>query len=231
VVPPPEAGEVATIESLEQEWKVLNPEVLGTIIIGDINIHHRKWLRYSNRNSAEGERLKTFCDGAGLRQVVKEPTRGEYLLDLVFTDLDELRYKSLPKIADHIAILGTLPLPVPQEVTQTRTVWQFAAAEWECLKDDLANQDWALMQDMDAHEGELYLTSTILSAASRYIPQRTMHEHKSTHPWVNARVQELVEGRKTAQGSSREEECTKACSKGIMEEYGKYVARERNKLQ
>ena len=138
---PPEAGEAATIESLEKEWTVLNPKVLGTIIIGDINIHHRKWLRYFNRNSAEGERLKAFCDSAGLRQLVKEPTRGEYLFDLLFTDLDELRYRSSPKIADHSVLLGTLPLPVPQEVAQTRTVWQFAAAEWECLKCDLARLD------------------------------------------------------------------------------------------
>ena len=87
------------------------------------------------------------------------------------------------------------------------------------------------MQDMDAHDGALFLTNTILAAALRHIPQRTRREHKSTHPWVNARVQELVEGKKAAQDSSREEECTKACSKGIMEEYGKYVARESGKLQ
>ena len=181
-----QAGEAATIESLENEWTVINPEVLGTIIIGDINI----------RNSAEGEQLKVSCDGAGFRQLVQEPTRGECLLVLLFTDLDELRYRSSLKVAEHNVLLGTLPLSVPQEVTQTRTVWQFAAAEWECLKCDLANQDWTFMQDMDAHDGAPYLTNTFLADPLRHMPRWTSREHKSTHPWVIARVQELVEGKR-----------------------------------
>ena len=78
---------------------------MGTIIVGDTNTHHRRWLRYSARNSAEGEALKTFCDNQGLQQMVKERTQSDYLLDLLLTDVDGVRCKVLPKIADHKLLL------------------------------------------------------------------------------------------------------------------------------
>ena len=100
----------------------LSTETLGTIQIGDVNIHHVSWLRHSSRNSAEGVKLRDFSQRVGLRQIVHEPTRGEYLLDLAFTDLDEVRCKVLGKIADHKGLLLTLPLSVPRIEIQSRLV-------------------------------------------------------------------------------------------------------------
>ena len=128
---PPETGEIGTIQSLEEEWKVLSKESLGTILVGDMNVHERSWLKHSSRNSSEGEALRLFCDGAGLRQIVRWPTRGEYRLDLLIIDLGEAKCKVLPKIADHSALLATLPLPVPRDEILTRIVWQSRDADWE----------------------------------------------------------------------------------------------------
>ena len=55
---PPCAGEVESIRSLRGEWEALKPMVLGTIILGDLNIHHRPWLRFSQRDTAEGRELQ-----------------------------------------------------------------------------------------------------------------------------------------------------------------------------
>ena len=87
---PPDPGEVASIRACEEEWQRLSLHVLGTILVGDLNVHHIRWLRYSSRNSAEGDTLREFCDRVGLRQVVREPTREEYLLDPALTDLDDV---------------------------------------------------------------------------------------------------------------------------------------------
>ena len=35
-------------------------------LIGDLNIHHARWLRFSNGNTTEGEVLKTICEENGL---------------------------------------------------------------------------------------------------------------------------------------------------------------------
>ena len=53
----------------------------------------------------EIDKIPTVKPVAGLKQVVKEPTRGDYLLDLVLTDSPELLTVSvLPEISDHRVI-------------------------------------------------------------------------------------------------------------------------------
>jgi hypothetical protein len=95
----------------------------------------------------------------------------------------------------------------------------------------LADQDWSQLDGMNVHDGAQFVTATVLFIAEQFIPKRTLREHKATHPWVNNRVLELVAAKRAAEGTAREEECRKACSAAIMDEYGKYVARERSELQ
>ena len=57
---PPVQGEMETIKSLRAEWEELSQEAVGTILVGDMNIHHKKWLRRSDGNTAEGEKLYKF---------------------------------------------------------------------------------------------------------------------------------------------------------------------------
>ena len=98
--------------------------MLGTILIGDISIHHIRWLRYCSRNSAEGGLLR------------------DNLLDLALTDLDEVRCKVVGEITDHKGLALTLPLSVPQLQIQSRTVWQFRDADWNGLRVTLLSEDW-----------------------------------------------------------------------------------------
>ena len=76
---PPVPGEVDSIKSLRKEWCELNEDAIGTVVIGDINIHHRKWLIKSARNSSEGEELLRFCTDFGMQQLVRDATREKYV--------------------------------------------------------------------------------------------------------------------------------------------------------
>ena len=78
---------------------------------GDMNVHHKSWLRFSSGNTPVGSDLKGFCDSYGLTQLVKQPTRYEYLLDLFLTDLPDCNVKVLPTIGGNNAILPSVPLP------------------------------------------------------------------------------------------------------------------------
>ena len=110
---PPEPGEVESIKELRKEWNDLSRDAIGTIIVGDINVHHKTWLRRSARNSAEGEELHKFALDAGMQQLVRGATRNQYLLDLVISDVEGLRCEVLSKIADHALVLARMNLPVP----------------------------------------------------------------------------------------------------------------------
>jgi hypothetical protein len=224
-------GEVHSILSLQAEWDLHNNQALCTILLGDINVHHIGWLKNSSRNSEEGVALRTFCDGVGLRQIVTEPTRGDHLLDLILTDLDDVRCKVLPKIADHNGLLATLPLRAPKVATITREVWQFAKADWEGLTNALSLEDWSWICDCNANEAAQRLTDEILTHARKFIPRRIIQERRSTHPWINDRVVQLVQQKKAAEGTGYENEAKGQCSAGILEEYGKYVGKERDVLK
>ena len=167
-------------------------------------MHHTRWLRFSSGNSAEGEILKKFCDDRGLRQVVRQPTRGANLLDLLLTDMEGVGCKVLPKIADHKGLLCTLPLQAPRLAIVTRTVWDFNKADWEGLANVLSKMDWSWLESTDPNSGAQQLTDLILDCARHHIPQRTLREHKSTHPWVNERVIKLVEAKRAAEGTDQE---------------------------
>ena len=84
---PPIQGEQATIASFRAEWEDHSNAAPGTILLADLNIHHKKWLRWSYGNSTEGEELRTVCLDSGLKQLVHGPPRGDYLLDLVLLEL------------------------------------------------------------------------------------------------------------------------------------------------
>ena len=134
---------MGSINTLRAEWLRHVEGALGTLIIGDLNVHHKGWLRYSSRNSAEGTALRDFCNEMGLQQLVKSPTRKEYLLDLVLSDVGGILCKVLPRIADHELVLTTLALSAPKSNMLPREVWQFATADWEGLSAALCARDWS----------------------------------------------------------------------------------------
>ena len=59
----------------------------GIILGGDLNIHHKRWLCFSREDTRIGSELNIFLDFYGLNHVVREPTRNEYLFDLVISDI------------------------------------------------------------------------------------------------------------------------------------------------
>ena len=95
---PPDANDDAIL-SLRHELAEHVSQVCGIIVLGDFNIHHRRWLRHSNANTPQGEVLQAMCQEYSLQQLVSEPTRGEYLLDLVLSDLP-CNVKVMPMVAD-----------------------------------------------------------------------------------------------------------------------------------
>jgi len=77
------------VEAFREELPKHVKGIIGTIIVGDLNVHHKKWLRHSSGNTAEGEQRMHVCSDLGLRQIVRDPTRGPHLLDMVLTDLGD----------------------------------------------------------------------------------------------------------------------------------------------
>ena len=54
---PPCVGETGSIAAFEAEWERLSDGFLGTLIVGDVNVHHTHWLKFSHSVSVEGSCL------------------------------------------------------------------------------------------------------------------------------------------------------------------------------
>ena len=195
------------------------------------NIHHRKWLTCSNRNSLEGHELCAVCKELGLTQLVHEPTRGDHLLDLVLSSFSGVKAGVLPLIADHKPVTATLKLSVPSQVEAGRKVWRHGQADWERLHDSLADACWDHIADQSTTAAAKWITGTKLRSASSCIPLSTLRTKKSSHPWWNHRSIALVDAKRTAERTPFEKEATLACSAGLAAAYHDYTARTAQKMR
>ena len=80
-------------------------------------------------------------------------------------------------------------------------------------------------------EGAQKLTEKVLEACRECIPIKALKEHKSSHPWLTDEVMNLVAEKQMAEGTEEEDAAREACSKGILEEFGKYVRQTKEDLK
>ena len=164
-----------------------------------------------------------------MTQHVKTPTRGPHLLDLVLSDM-KVTAKVLCRIADHALVEATLKIQIPQNVAISRQVWRFADADWVGMDEAMASQDWSHLDHMTPSEGAEWLQNFILQTMREWIGKREVKEKKSSHPWMNDTVLDLVSRRVQAQGTKEEAAANRACSEGILEQYRLWAARSRQEL-
>ena len=229
---PPCQGEVLSISSFGEELDDLRRNALGTLLLGDLNVHSKRWLVHASSNSVEGECLRDLCLKSGMQQIVRGPTRGEYLLDLAVTDIASSTATVSSKIADHGIVTVRLNLSIPQTVAHSRKVWSFAKADWDGLNNGLRGVDWSFIgkDGYDASRAAARVTELILEKANEFIPQRTLRATKSTHPWLTDDIVRLVSKKRAAAGTPAYEDAVKTCSAAITSAYYAYSSRARAML-
>ena len=227
---PPCVGEVQSIRACDEEWERLVENHVATIIIGDLNVHHTRWLRHSSAVSVEGTSMLRFCLARGLKQQVKQPTRELYLLDLVISDLVATNIEILPRISDHNMVLAEFDLGVPSAVVLRRTVFDFGKADWDSIRLDFRNHGWSPMDSICVDDAERYLYNRIMDTVRSHTPEKDICERRSAHPWVNGRCLTAIREKNDADVNSRAEAAAR-CSDVLFEEYCAYTQRMRDKLK
>ena len=227
---PPVQGEVQSINDFDAEYKQLQGCALGFILLGDLNLHSKRWLRFSSGNTAEGEKMREVCLEYRFRQLVKEPTRGEHLLDVCISNIESASVKVGGKIADHASVIAKLNLAIPESRAMYRTVWSFRDANWDELKKDLMEEDWTFLEHCGPSEAAEGMTRRILAAAEKHIPKRRIRTQKRSHPWLTDEIVKLVANKRAAEGTLRYEEAVMTCSQHIMAQYARYTNTCKQKL-
>ena len=222
----PPDGLATEVSSLAAELEKLCDDYVGVILCGDMNIHHERWLRHSNANTALGELLYDVSTDFGLRQRVDEPTGYEYLLDLVLSDLGALvSTKVLPAITDHRIVCIKVLVPKPE-----RKVWRFRRANWRGLRGALSAIDWGMLFTGDVRVDATVLAEQIREQALRYIPTSTISVKKTKHPWLSERCVRAIDAKHAAEGSDGYAELRRKCSETLASEFKNYTAKLRSEI-
>ena len=226
----PGSSPITHISSFREEYAQHAHEFQSIIVAGDLNIHHRSWLLFSNGNTAEGEFMKSMCDDLNLRQVVRAPTRNEYLLDLCLTDIDGVKVSVESSISDHNALMIRVPLQVEKHVAISRNVWHYRGATWHALKQELSQWSWQPLNYGSVDNAADMFIEVLSTLVSKHVPHKVVTIKKSTCPWLTSRCREAIEAKNIAENSPSFLAARDHCAIVIAEEHREYKRRLREKL-
>ena len=172
---PPAPGYFDSIRSFKEEAQLHATNAVGCVLLGDLNIHHRKvevlQQEQPGRSGVMYRLQRTRDDTAGPRAHSRgSPARPGVVQLLRKTGV-------LPMVADHKPITATLKLC-------GRKVWRYGQADWERLRDSLADTCWDHIADQSTTTAAKWITDTILLSASSCIPLSTLSTKKILSPVV-----------------------------------------------
>jgi len=219
----PPDGEESQITTLADELDRFQEDHVGTVLVGDINIHHRKWLVHSNANTNSGQLLQDIATGHNLSQLISHPTRGDYLLDLVLTDMRAwASTRVLPPVADHAIVEVVLAVPVPHSHKIPRRLWYFNKADWNSIIQDIGHFDKTQLTKCSADDGAELVSTALRKTMFRHIPNRILAERKATHPWIDEECEAAIREKATAFGGDSYKDKAKDCANLLRHKYVQY---------
>ena len=121
---------------MKEEVSKLANGMVGILIVGDLNIWHKRWLKCSPSHSTESDLLYEIACELNMKQLVDKPTHDHgNLLDLVLSSLVFGASMELtPTNADHNGILSVFEVEACTECRQERVVWDYKHADWDRLR-------------------------------------------------------------------------------------------------
>ena len=124
------------------------PVTSNVILCGDFILPNINWDNIScTTPSSDGNRLCEIVLDHSLQQLVKEPTRGGNILDLLLTNVEERVNKvtvvdGLPG-GDHDAVNFTVDVSVPKISKSKRRVYNFKKANFDMFRSILGMVTWS----------------------------------------------------------------------------------------
>ena len=210
-------------------------DFVGRIIIGDMNVHNERWLRHSNGVSPEGLLLESVCATQGLKQYVKSPSRGEYLLDLVLADLgSQIKCTVHPGVleSDHRCVVADVNISIALSEPTSRECFDFGKAQWAKLRKVFRDTNWqSFFENKTADDAALDFTNFVLSTCRRFIPTKIIREKPYKHPWIDEKCLQLVRLKHAAIGTADFIAARDRCTAGFRSAHASFLAKTRDNLR
>ena len=210
---------------------MMNAIADSVIVVGDLNIHHASWLRFSSGDTVRGRHLKDICDNFGLKQLISQPTRGEYLLDLCLSNSRSTQVEIKSKIADHACLLVKEPDAVEIRHFEPRQIWKLDNANWPAIEEYVSSFDWSCLGEGTVDEALDVIMSVLDSQMHAHIPRVTKTVQKSNLPWLNDRCRQAVAAKHEAEGNANYNDVVTSTSEILRQERSVYMQQLRTKME
>ena len=221
-----------SLTSLQTELGTHGSSALGILLVGDMNVHHSRWLS-SHSTTPAGEALRGTAADWGMKQLVRGPTHEHgNRLDLVLTNVPDIVTAAVgERITDHNMVLARLRLRVPKAETIKRSVHDYTKADWDLLVDTIEEEDWSCLEGNSVSEAAVNFTERMHEIIDDAIPKKIIREHKGTHPWMDDQVLASVHERNQARGTELEAAAAARCSEIMLSARLEYQERTKSELQ
>ena len=170
-----------------------------TVIFGDFNLPNINWNTLTSQ--APGNRLLDLISSNGLVQHVKEPTRGNNILDLVITSEDQLvnEVEISDKIrnGDHNMLIFNIEVRHnPHDIRVSKP--NFGRADFDELSRLIRIENFStVLDEMDADTGFQHFKNRLEQLSKQCIPRKTIRKGniKTDPPWWNRELKTAIEER------------------------------------
>eukprot|EP00057_Strongylocentrotus_purpuratus_P004120 XP_003728072.1 PREDICTED: RNA-directed DNA polymerase from mobile element jockey-like [Strongylocentrotus purpuratus] len=164
----------------------------NVILLGDFNFRDIDWDK-GEAHTALSRKFLSCIEENMLFQLVKDPTRGQNILDLAFTgNLDIVHSVTVgDKLgsSDHSSVLLELRIPVPRIALTERKIYLYSKGDYSALSNEVKAVDWVKeFASRSMNERWELLKSKYSEWIDKYIPIKTVksgQRHKP--PWINFR--------------------------------------------
>ena len=205
----PKHNDIVTVNNLERSMNSINRKSpkSDVLICGDFNQSNIDWENLivkipSNACTKTATKLLDFTIEHGLEQLVKKPTRGENILDLVLTNNVNLviGVSVEPGLSDHSIVKVNLDLKLKRRKPNRRKVYLRHKADETGIKNDIFNFQVKYAEEMgqaSVQEKWDAIEKEIKATMDRHVPSK-MSSHRHDLPWFDRRHRRLTRTKKEA---------------------------------
>ena len=204
----PPSCDKQSLESLHESIAQLSQHKRNAEIVltGDFNLPGLNWNSQENliRNRPEygaavNKKMCEIIEDYNLNQWVKEPTRQQNILDLVFTtNPNTMRnIKVIEGMSDHDAVLTDINMRIKYNRKKPRNIYLYNRADMSSVKTSLKNQYSKFirnsMEDDKRTINEVWqeFKRILHETMRKYIPQKTLSNRRNL-PWLTYEIKRRI---------------------------------------
>ena len=171
------------------------------IIAGDFNLPDVSWDTQTYHPKPQyGKTINTtavnIMSDLSLTQLVSEPTRGNNILDVIFSSVPDLMDNVTvgPGISDHSAVFAEAMLKVKRTKRPTRKVFLYSKADPAVLKSEIGAFKDSFLKDASRHNADdnwNCFRDGLMEVVRRVVPQKKVRSRQDL-PWLDHHLRKKI---------------------------------------